>query len=191
MVLELATLIGLLNSCQSQVDPSVLKRIIDNESSRNPYSIGVVGKPSFPQPNSKDEALDAATKLISQGKDFSLGLMQIRYANLEKYGLTIEDAFDACSNINGGSKIFSKCFFDAKGLYPHSSNEQLLNYAASCYYSGNFSRGFKKEGEAKTSYVDRFNAKEPLNNSMISENSNNQTTKADAPSWDVFGDFNH
>ncbi|GAL27738.1 hypothetical protein JCM19239_1459 [Vibrio variabilis] len=73
MILELSALIPLLNACQTQVDASILKRLIDNESSRNPYAIAVVGATSVNQPNNIDDAIQIATQLEKDGFNYSLG----------------------------------------------------------------------------------------------------------------------
>ncbi|MHC0522840.1 lytic transglycosylase domain-containing protein, partial [Vibrio harveyi] len=60
MLLELSALIPLLNTCQSQVDASILKRLIDSESARNPYAIAVVGTKPVNHPKTKLEAIQIA-----------------------------------------------------------------------------------------------------------------------------------
>ncbi|MEF1307070.1 transglycosylase SLT domain-containing protein, partial [Vibrio owensii] len=106
MLLELSALIPLLNTCQSQVDASILKRLIDNESARNPYAIAVVGAKPVNQPKTKLEAIQIATDLEKQGFKYSLGLMQIYKENFPAYGMTIETAFDARKSIEVGADIY-------------------------------------------------------------------------------------
>lgn len=196
MILELGALVALLNQCQTQVDPSVLKRLIDNESSRNPYAVAVVGAAPVNQPKTKEDAIAIAENLKKDGFSFSLGLMQINDKNFPAYDLTIQDAFDACKNIEVGADIYSKCYIRAKNLTPNKSHKKLLDDAASCYYSGNFLRGYKPEGKNNISYVEKFNkAKKlpPNSQTVIGESYQVEQPKPTQPtkthSWDVFSDF--
>lgn len=197
MLLELSALIPLLNTCQSQVDASILKRLIDNESSRNPYAIAVVGANVINQPNTLEDAIQIATDLEKDGFNYSLGLMQINKKNFPAYGLTIEQAFDACTNIEVGADIYAKCYQRAKQQSPNKPHPQLLDDAASCYYSGNFSRGYKEEGKQGISYVEKFNRADKLPTQIISESydshpeSSTPNPPKQAHSWDVFGDFSY
>ncbi|WP_085344647.1 lytic transglycosylase domain-containing protein [Vibrio sp. ArtGut-C1] len=197
MLLELSALIPLLNTCQSQVDASILKRLIDNESSRNPYAIAVVGANAINQPNTLEDAIQIATDLDKDGFNYSLGLMQINKKNFPAYGLTIERAFDACTNIEVGADIYAKCYQRAKQQSPNKPHPQLLDDAASCYYSGNFSRGYKEEGKQGMSYVEKFNRADKLPTQIISESYDSHPESSipnppkQAHSWDVFGDFSY
>ncbi|MGR5298441.1 lytic transglycosylase domain-containing protein [Vibrio mediterranei] len=197
MILELSALIPLLNTCQTQVDASILKRLIDNESAQNPYAIAVVGAKSVNQPQTLEEAIQIATQLDKDGFNYSLGLMQINKKNFPAYGLTIDTAFDACTNIKVGADIFAQCYYRAAKQSPGKTHQEHLDDAASCYYSGNFSRGYQGEGQHHLSYVDKFNQAEKLPLSTIPESydslpeSEISTTDAPKhpPTWDVFGDF--
>lgn len=196
MILELATVISLLGQCQNQVEPSVLKRIIDTESSSRPFAIAVVGADSVSQPKTKEDAIQIAKDLEEGGFNFSVGLMQVNKNNFHAHGLTIESAFDSCKNIEAGAAIYSDCYHRAKKKYPSKPNKELLDDAASCYYSGNFLRGYKPEGSKKLSYVDKFNTAKPLpKNGVIKESYPSEEVQhvpvksQQVQPWDVFGDF--
>ena len=63
------------------------------------------------------------------------GLSQVNRYNLGKYGLdSYEKAFEPCANRTAGSKILAECYHRAGGDWGKSF---------SCYYSGNFSTGFR------------------------------------------------
>lgn len=51
-----------------------------------------------------------------------------------------------------GSRIFEDCYLEAHKKY--NNEKYSLKAAFSCYYSGNFERGFKKEGTM--SYVEKI-----------------------------------
>jgi type IV secretion system protein VirB1 len=116
------------------VPATVMQHVINVESSRNPFAIGVVGGRLARQPTNISEAVATAQMLEQQGYNFSLGVSQVNRYNLAKYGLSsYQAAFDVCSNIRAGSQILRECYGRA----------QDWGKAFSCYYSGNFVTGYK------------------------------------------------
>jgi type IV secretion system protein VirB1 len=154
-VLDLAVL---ANQCAPDVAPQVLERLMKVESSFNPYAIGVVGGRLARQPRHKEEAIATAQYLAQAGWNFSLGLGQVNRHNLDKYGLDYETVFDPCHNARAAAGIFNECLRRASVKF---SPQQAQLAAFSCYYSGNFRRGFLPEGQAQTSYVERIMAVKP------------------------------
>lgn len=117
------------------VPKEIMRHVVNVESSRNPYAIGVVGGELERQPKTFDEAVATARMLEKQGYNYSLGVAQVNRGNLSAYGLDRYDkAFDFCANVLAGSKILAKCHSRAGGDW---------GKAFSCYYSGNFSTGFR------------------------------------------------
>ena len=125
-----------LMGCQGLAVPSeVMHHVVRVESSYNPYAIGVVGGRLVRQPRNLPEALATVRMLESRGFNFSIGLAQVNRYNLRKYGLdSYEKAFEPCANLTAGSKILAECYHRANGEWGKSF---------SCYYSGNFSTGFR------------------------------------------------
>ncbi|EBP7231729.1 lytic transglycosylase domain-containing protein [Salmonella enterica] len=156
MVLTTAALAALLMQCGGNVDPVTLKTIFSVESGFNPYVVANVTKETSHYFKNENEAIHFVNELASKGEKYSAGLGQIYVGNFKSYGLTNETAFDFCKNINVASQIFEKCYYRAleSGKYP--DEQDALRAAASCYYSNNFTRGFKKEKDGM-SYVDRSN----------------------------------
>lgn len=122
--------------CQPLAVPvEVMEHVVRVESSFNPWAIGVVGGRLERQPRSLDEAVATVQVLERQGYDFSVGLAQVNRRNLAAQGLdTWEVAFEPCRNLAAGARILSDCVARAGGD---------LDKGLSCYYSGNFSRGFQ------------------------------------------------
>lgn len=127
------------------VSMDVMKHVVQVESSRNPYAIGVVGGALARQPQRLDEAVATARMLEQNGYNFSLGLGQVNRYNLAKYGLnSYEKAFEMCPNLQAASRILAEC---------HSRSGGDWGKSFSCYYSGNFTAGFRH------GYVDKvFNS---------------------------------
>ena len=117
------------------VPPAVMHHVVHVESSFNPYAIGVVGGRLVRQPRNLDEAVATARMLEARGFNFSLGLAQVNRYNLARYGLgSYEAAFQACPNLQAGSRILAEC---------HQRSGQDWGKSFSCYYSGNFTTGFR------------------------------------------------
>lgn len=117
------------------VPAEVMHHVVKVESSYNPYAIGVVGGNLVRQPRSLPEAVATVRMLAERGYNFSLGLAQVNRYNLSKYGLdSYEKAFEKCANLQAGSRILAECNSRAKGDW---------GKAFSCYYSGNFTTGFR------------------------------------------------
>ncbi len=123
-------------ACQDLAVPiAVMEHVVSVESSFNPYAIGVVGARLARQPRSLEEAVATAKHLEREGYNFSLGLAQVNRHNLAKQGLdSYEKAFAACPNLTAGARILADCHARAGGDW---------GKAFSCYYSGNFVRGFR------------------------------------------------
>jgi type IV secretion system protein VirB1 len=159
--------------------------------------------------------MTAAKKLEREGENFSVGLMQINKKNFPKLGLSIDNAFEPCANISAGAKIIEQCFMSAKNNTAFNSEQTALRGALSCYYSGNFTRGFEKEESVGNSYVERANnvvAKyrvpkiEPeemqekeittdkkdyvvAQDKMSNELDIQRQSEGNKKSWDVYGDY--
>lgn len=123
-------------ACQDLAVPlDVMQHVVHVESSFNPYAIGVVGARLARQPRSLEEAVATAAQLEREGYNFSLGLAQVNRHNLTAQGLdNYEVAFSICPNLAAGARILADCRNRAGGDW---------GKAFSCYYSGNFERGFR------------------------------------------------
>lgn len=212
--LSVKMLFSLFAQCASDVAPETLHTLIGVESSRNPYAIAVVydkntpdeKKLRFTQPQTEQEAQDIILALNTEPityKSYSVGLMQVNSSNFKQYGITKENMFNACKNIEAGAGIFKACYASAKKNNQQKNEQELLRIASSCYYSGNETRGFKTEKNG-TSYVDRINATVAKNYKVpaikpLTEEDNNSSEQAPQEyeqvfprkvrSWDIFEDF--
>lgn len=145
----------LAQQCAPSVHLSTLQALVKIESGFNPYAIGVVGGHLARQPRSRAEAAATAHALEAAGWNYSMGLAQVNRANLRAYGLNSDSVFDPCANLRAGGAILSDCYQRASvgGAGP----QDAVRGALSCYYSGNFTRGFKTDFGG-TSYVQRVAA---------------------------------
>ena len=137
--------------CAPEIHPTTLKGIVTTESGGNPYAIGVVGGHLVRQPQSLEEALATAQALKRQGFNFSLGLGQVNRFNLQRYGHTYATIFEPCENLKVGAAILKDCYLRARTQL--GDEQEALRAAFSCYYAGNFTRGFRAEPGSQSSYV--------------------------------------
>jgi type IV secretion system protein VirB1 len=133
------TFATLITACAPLVHPTTAHALVAVESGFNPHAIGVVHGALERQPRSAPEAVATAVTLQAEGRNFSIGLAQINVGNLKPLGLTIHEAFDACRNLSAMQAILGACFDGAGGESP----QRDLRRALSCYYSGNFTTGFR------------------------------------------------
>lgn len=146
--------LALAQECAPTVAPQTMAAIVQVESSFNPYAIGVVGGRLERQPRNQQEAVATAQALHDADWNFSVGAAQVNRYNLPKYNLSYEQAFDPCESLRVGSMILEDCY--TRALPTVEGDEQrALQSAFSCYYSGNFSRGFLPDEQGKPSYVEK------------------------------------
>jgi type IV secretion system protein VirB1 len=104
----------LLEQCAPQVSPVLMRALVRTESAWQPFAIGMdKSQGAVKQPTSLPEAVAIAKELSAAGRKFSVGLAQIHVNNVRLYGMTWEQAFDACQNLAVGQKILWNFFHRA------------------------------------------------------------------------------
>jgi len=89
---------------------------------------------------SLNEAVLVSEKMVSEGYTVDVGLMGINSKNIERFGLTIREVFDPCTNINIGEQILFENIQHANSL--GHVGDQAKRVALSMYNTGNIKRGF-------------------------------------------------
>jgi type IV secretion system protein VirB1 len=141
---EASIFLALTLACAPQVHADTARALIHVESAFNPWAIGVVGGSLERQPRHRAEALATAMALQQAGWNFSVGLGQINVGNFTRLGLTLESAFEPCTNLRAMQTVLAECFDRARTASTRSIPDQAaLQQALSCYYSGNFATGFR------------------------------------------------
>ena len=161
----------LIMACAPLIATDTAMALVEVESARNPWAIGVVGNALSRQPASAAEAIATAQALRSQGWDFSVGLAQINQRNFERLGLTVHSAFEPCTNLQAMQTLLLDCFLRAEprrtAAAGHedaaSAQQHRLHRALSCYYSGNFHTGLRPDLPGRPAYIDRVLAARPHN----------------------------
>ncbi|EMJ2323781.1 lytic transglycosylase domain-containing protein [Salmonella enterica] len=199
MTLTPLVLSGLFLQCAPDIAPETLNAIVSVESARKPYVVANVTDGTSHYFNDKEKAVTFLNKLEHDKKNYSAGIMQVNSANFKSLHLNNDTVFDPCSNIRAGAVILKDCWERAISANP--DEQKALRDTMSCYYSGNFTRGYKKESTDGKSYIQRIEEKTKVNSRytvpaiktdeqanlpaprpfMITEDSMNE--------WDVFGDY--
>lgn len=142
--MDASVFLALALACAPQVHTDTARALVSVESAFNPWAIGVVGGALVRQPRHRAEALATARALKGAGWNFSVGLGQINVGNFERLGLTLESAFEPCTNLAAMQTVLAECFDRARAPASIQPVDQTaLRQALSCYYSGNFATGFR------------------------------------------------
>ena len=142
--MDASTFLALALACAPQVHASTAHALVTVESAFNPWAIGVVGGALQRQPRHRAEAIATAEALKAAGRNFSVGLGQINVGNFQRLGLNTSSAFDPCQNLSAMQSVLTECFDRASQSRGGADTRQsVLRKALSCYYSGNFSTGFR------------------------------------------------
>jgi type IV secretion system protein VirB1 len=134
---------ALMEACAPNVAIETMAAIVQQESNFNQFSIGVNGDYVLKrQPKSKEEALESVTWLIKEKQsNLDIGIAQINTKNLTKYSVSIEEAFDPCTNIKVGAAILTDNY--QRALESGMNGQGALQAAISEYNTGSIVKGFK------------------------------------------------
>lgn len=142
--MDASAIFALVLACAPQVHAATASALVNVESAFNPWAIGVVGGALDRQPLHRAEAVATAKALHAAGWNFSVGLGQINVGNFARLGLTIDTAFEPCTNLAAMQTVLTECFDRARAPGTTAPADQAaLRQALSCYYSGNFVTGFR------------------------------------------------
>ena len=144
---------SLADKCAPDVSKDTLQALVKTESGMNPLAVAVVGG-KVKQPTSLKDALNLVRELEKNDSNFSLGLGQINKKNFDRLGVTAEDMFEPCKNLQASEHILKECF--VKAQKEEKSEGRQLGDALSCYYSGNEKTGYKGYVQQVVSNADKY-----------------------------------
>lgn len=188
-MLDLNLILSLSQACAPQVAPETLAAIAYTESRFNPIAIGVNRGPRPDRaPRDAAEAARVARALLARGANLDLGVAQINSDNLDWLGLSVEAAFEPCSNLTAAAVVL------ATGYRPEGSTPKAqqvaLRAALSRYNTGHPSRGFRNGYVARVerAALSLFGGpirpmpavEAPVRRVLV-------TAASPPPAWDVFG----
>jgi len=132
-----------VQACSGPVAPATMASIIATESGGDPWVIyvnglGPSGSMRFPN---KQAAIAAAIHYIRAGYKVDMGLAQIDSENLGRLGLSVQQAFDPCTNVRAGASIMAGAYVQAiKAGY--APGVDALTHGFEAYNSGSTSGDF-------------------------------------------------
>jgi type IV secretion system protein VirB1 len=135
-----ANVLAIAMACSPNVAPSTIQNIVSVESRGNELAIGVNGDRLERQPGSYAEAVNWTRWLVAHGFNIDAGIMQLNVRNWARFGITPENVFDACRNMNAGGQVLTENYMRASKQY--GPGQQALRAAISAYNTGNFQDGF-------------------------------------------------
>jgi len=178
---------ALLAAClEHSIDHDLIRAIAKQESNGAPTAF-YINKWEMGQFKnlSLNEAVMVSEKMVDEGYTVDVGLMGINSRNLKRFGVSITEGFEPCTNINLGEQILFENIqhAQAKGHQGHDA----IKAALSMYNTGSLHRGFKN------GYVDKVWSNYTATNSIEAQESDisvpwNITTdlsnvKREKPSW--------
>lgn len=146
---------ALFSMCAPDVAPETVRAVIQVESGGNPLALNVNGPVKLPR-----EPVDAAdAELLSRaaieaGYSVDVGLMQVNSENFERLGVTLEEMFEPCANIQAGTAILTEAYLAAVEV--HGPGQKALRAALSMYNTGDLQQGFHN------GYVARYVNETPI-----------------------------
>lgn len=141
MTLPLDHILALAIACAPQVETGTVQAIVKQESGGNPNAIGVTKAKLSHQPRTPQQAIHVASILQKAGIEFDVGIAQIRTTNLRKFGVSVEQALDPCTNMKLMQALLLESYGRAVTRGRRPGGEASLA-AISAYNTGNFSAGF-------------------------------------------------
>jgi type IV secretion system protein VirB1 len=105
MILPLASVIAMAAACAPGVAPETMAAIVQTESRGDVLAVHDNTERQSYHPADKAEAIALARQLIGAGHSVDLGIMQVNVGNLGWARLSIEDAFEPCTNLTAGAMI--------------------------------------------------------------------------------------
>ncbi|KVV07305.1 hypothetical protein WK77_16060 [Burkholderia ubonensis] len=142
----------MLPVCAPLVHPITMSKIVKVESKWRQYALADAGPKGLPWkgvrekmvrsyfPATADEAEQIATRLIAANHIVAIGLSQVSSENLRRFGLSVRQVLDPCTNLRTGSTILTEFYLKARKTIPDSNRAILA--AISAYNTGNFTSGF-------------------------------------------------
>jgi len=97
----------LLMMCAPAVDPVTMAAVVKQESGGQPWVLNNNTTRQSATFESKAAAVAAAVVAVGRAESVDMGLVQINSRNLPALGLSVDQAFDPCTNLAAGASILA------------------------------------------------------------------------------------
>ena len=139
MIHAVAAITVLAQQCASEVATEAVVPLVVTESGGDDLSININRGPRV-RAGSVAEGAALVRRYMAQGYTVDVGLAQINSANFARLGVTIEQAFDPCTNLRLASSLLQEGYGLASR---HYSGLDAISATYSLYNTGTLTRGFR------------------------------------------------
>jgi type IV secretion system protein VirB1 len=108
VLVPMAIFAQLSAACAPGVSAETLAAVARTESGFDALAVGDNTARHSYHPASQQEAIDLAQRLMDEGHNLDLGMMQINSGNFGWLGLTVETAFDPCQSLRAGATVLAQ-----------------------------------------------------------------------------------
>ena len=139
MIHAVAAITVLAQQCAGEVATEAVVPLVVTESGGDDLSINVNRGPRV-RVGSVAEGAGLVRRYMAQGYTVDVGLAQINSANFARLGVTVEQAFDPCTNLRLASTLLQEGYGLASR---HYSGLDAISATYSLYNTGTLTRGFR------------------------------------------------
>ncbi|WP_010188887.1 lytic transglycosylase domain-containing protein [Sphingomonas sp. PAMC 26605] len=139
MIHAVAAITVLAQKCASEVATEAVVPLVVTESGGDDLSINVNRGPRV-RAGSVAEGAALVRSYMAKGYTVDVGLAQINSANFSRLGVSVEQAFDPCTNLRLASSLLQEGYGLASR---HYSGLDAISATYSLYNTGTLTRGFR------------------------------------------------
>ena len=139
MIHAVAAVTVLAQQCASEVATEAVVPLVMTESGGDDLSINVNRGPRV-RAGSVAEGAALVRRYMAQGYTVDVGLAQVNSANFARLGVSVEQAFDPCTNLRLASSLLQEGYGLASR---HYSGLDAISATYSLYNTGTLTRGFR------------------------------------------------
>jgi type IV secretion system protein VirB1 len=139
MIHEVAAIIALAYQCAPEIATEAVVPLVMTESGGDDLAINVNKGPRV-RAATLAEGAALARRYMAAGYTVDVGLAQINSANFAQLGVTVEQAFEPCTNLHLASAMLQASFGLASR---HYSGLDAISATYSLYNTGTLTRGFR------------------------------------------------
>jgi type IV secretion system protein VirB1 len=126
--------------CAPSVAPTTIQAIVRVESRGDPLALHINGDGiGAIRVTNLDAAVTLTQQAIAAGYTVDVGLMGLNTRTLQRFRISIRDAFDPCMNLHAGAAVLTSNYIAAAQRF--GFGEMALEAALSAYNTGDFWRG--------------------------------------------------
>jgi len=125
---------ALVAQCAPQVAPKTMAAIVRVESGGNPLAMWNNTTDQRILPTTLQQAQAYLAQAMAAGQKVDVGIAQVDTENFAAYGLNLDNAFDACTNLHVGAEILAANYGQAVARF--GPGQAALYHAFEGYNSG-------------------------------------------------------